>query len=209
MKGIILIRKFNTKTLLLSSALIAGLVFTTSNQVKADTTDTGDNTNVLQISHNDATVPAKASISPVASHDNQTLRQVAAANNASLEVLEKLNDNIDPDVPIKNGTPLYLPQNSNLFAQENDAVPHSLYVKYWSHLSPANRRAKAWIAQRESGGSYTARNGSVYGRYQLSLSYLHGDLSKTNQERTANRYVKQRYGSWVNAKKFWLAHNWY
>lgn len=40
-------RKFNTKTLLLSSALIAGLVFTTSNQVKADTTDTGDNTNVL------------------------------------------------------------------------------------------------------------------------------------------------------------------
>lgn len=41
------LRKFNTKTLLLSSALIAGLVFTTSNQVKADTTDTGDNTNVL------------------------------------------------------------------------------------------------------------------------------------------------------------------
>ena len=104
---------------------------------------------------------------------------------------------------------MYLPQNSNLFAQENDAVPHSLYVKYWSHLSPANRRAKAWIAQRESGGSYTARNGSVYGRYQLSLGYLHGNLSPANQERTANRYVKGRYGSWVNAKKFWLAHNWY
>ena len=197
--------------LLLSSAIIAGAIFVMGNQVKADTIENGKaaDTNALQIGHNDTVVPIKTSISPVASHDNQTLRQVAEANNTSLAVLEKLNDNIKPDDPIKYGTPLYLPQNSNLFAQENDAVPHSLYVKYWSHLSPANRRAKAWIAQRESGGSYTARNGSVYGRYQLSLGYLHGNLSPANQERTANRYVKGRYGSWVNAKKFWLAHNWY
>ena len=204
-------RKFSRKSFLLSSALIAGAIFAIDSQVKADTTDNGNigNTNVLQIGHNDTTIITKASISPVASRDNQTLRQVAASNNASLEILEKLNNNIDPDTPIKNGTPLYLPQNSNLFAQENDAVPHSLYVKYWSHLSHANLRAKAWIAQRESGGSYTARNGSVYGRYQLSLSYLHGNLSPANQERTANQYVKGRYGSLVNAKKFWLAHNWY
>lgn len=204
-------KKFNKKAFLLSSALIAGLIFTVNNQVKADTTDNGDSgdTSVLQIGHNDTMVPIKASISPVASRDNQTLRQVATANNTSLEVLEKLNDNINPDAPIKNGTPLYLPQNSNMFAQENDRVPHSLYVKYWSHLSPANRRAKAWIAQRESGGSYTARNGNVYGRYQLLLSYLHGNLSPANQERAANRYVRNRYGSWVNAKRFWLAHNWY
>lgn len=204
-------KSFSRKSLLLSSALIAGLMFTVSSQVNATTTESGDvgDTNILQISHNDAVIPNKASISPVANHDNQTLRQVAADNNTSLDILEKLNNNIAPDIPIKNGTPLYLPQNSNMFAQENDRVPHSLYVKYWSHLSPANRRAKAWIAQRESGGSYTARNGSVYGRYQLSLRYLHGDLSRTNQERTANRYVKGRYGSWVNAKKFWLVHNWY
>ena len=197
--------------LLLSSAIIAGAIFVMGNQVKADTIENGKaaDTNALQIGHNDTVVPIKTSISPVASHDNQTLRQVAEANNTSLAVLEKLNDNIKPDDPIKNGTPLYLPQNSNLFAQENDAVPHSLYVKYWSHLSPANRRAKAWIAQRESGGSYTARNGSVYGRYQLSLGYLHGNLSPATQARPANRYVKGRYGSWVNAKKFWLAHNWY
>ena len=197
--------------LLLSSAIIAGAIFVMGNQVKADTIENGKaaDTNALQIGHNDTVVPIKTSISQVASHDNQTLRQVAEANNTSLAFLEKINDNIKQDDPIKNGTPLYIPQNSNLFAQENDDVPHSLYVKYWSHLSPANRRAKAWIAQRESGGSYTARNGSVYGRYQLSLGYLHGNLSPANQERTANRYVKGRYGSWVNAKKFWLAHNWY
>lgn len=29
-------------------------------------------------------------------------------------------------------------------------------------------------------------------------------LSPKNQERTADRYVYGRYGSWVNAKRFWL-----
>lgn len=204
-------RKFSRKSFLLSSALIAGAIFAIDSQVKADTTDNGNigNTNVLQIGHNDTTIITKASISPVASRDNQTLRQVAASNNASLEILEKLNNNIDPDTPIKNGTPLYLPQNSNLFAQENDAVPHSLYVKYWSHLSPANRRAKAWIAQRESGGSYTAANSRYYGKFQLDVSYLNGDLSPENQEATADRYVAQRYGSWTAAKLFWQQNSFY
>lgn len=76
-------------------------------------------------------------------------------------------------------------------------------------LSKKEKAAKHWIAMRESGGSYTARNGSCYGRYQLSIGYLHGDLSPKNQERVADNYVYGRYGSWVNAKRFWLAHNWY
>lgn len=76
-------------------------------------------------------------------------------------------------------------------------------------LSTKERAAKRWIAMRESGGNYTARNGSCYGKYQLSIGYLHGNLSPKNQERTADRYVYIRYGSWVNAKRFWLAHNWY
>lgn len=76
-------------------------------------------------------------------------------------------------------------------------------------MSNKEKAAKRWIAMRESGGSYTARNGSCYGKYQLSIGYLHGNLSPKNQERTADRYVYSRYGSWVNAKRFWLAHNWY
>lgn len=76
-------------------------------------------------------------------------------------------------------------------------------------LSKKERAAKRWIAMRESGGNYTARNGSCYGKYQLSIGYLHGNLSPKNQELTADRYVYSRYGSWVNAKRFWLAHNWY
>lgn len=71
------------------------------------------------------------------------------------------------------------------------------------------QEAKEFIAQKESGGSYTARNGIFYGRYQLTESYLNGDLSPENQERVADAYVAERYGSWVAAKAFWLENHWY
>ena len=35
---------------------------------------------------------------------------------------------------------------------------------------------------KESSGSYTAQNGQYYGRYQLTITYLNGDLSPANQE---------------------------
>lgn len=76
-------------------------------------------------------------------------------------------------------------------------------------LSKHEKTAKRWIAMHESGGNYRARNGVCYGKYQLNIHYLHGNLSKKNQEKTADRYVYGRYGSWVNAKRFWLAHHWY
>ena len=75
--------------------------------------------------------------------------------------------------------------------------------------SSAEASARAWIVQRESGGDYNARNGKYIGKYQLDKSYLNGDYSPANQEKTAERYVKQRYGSWVNAQKHWQKHNWY
>ncbi|MFS0972295.1 LysM peptidoglycan-binding domain-containing protein [Enterococcus avium] len=69
--------------------------------------------------------------------------------------------------------------------------------------------AKEWIAQRESGGSYSATNGQYIGRYQLSASYLNGDYSAENQERVADQYVTSRYGSWEGAQSFWQANGWY
>ena len=69
--------------------------------------------------------------------------------------------------------------------------------------------AKSWIAQRESGDSYTAQNGQYYGKYQLSASYLNGDYSAANQERVADAYVNSRYGSWDNAKQHWVTSGWY
>lgn len=69
--------------------------------------------------------------------------------------------------------------------------------------------AKEWIAQRESSGSYTAQNGQFVGRYQLTNTYLHGDYSPANQEKVADEYVTNRYGSWDNAKAHWLTNGWY
>lgn len=69
--------------------------------------------------------------------------------------------------------------------------------------------AKEWIAQKESGGSYTAQNHQYYGRYQLTDTYLHGDYSAANQEKVADAYVHSVYGTWSDAKQFWLENNWY
>lgn len=75
--------------------------------------------------------------------------------------------------------------------------------------SSSSSSAKAWIANKESGGSYTASNGNYYGKYQLTKSLLNGDYSAANQEKVANSYVSSRYGSWAAAKAFWQANGWY
>ena len=80
---------------------------------------------------------------------------------------------------------------------------------YTSTVVGSDAAAKEEIARRESGGSYTATNGIYYGRYQLTNSYLNGDYSAANQERVADQYVADRYGSWSNALAFWNANGWY
>ena len=80
---------------------------------------------------------------------------------------------------------------------------------YSSSVSGNDATAKAWIAQHESSNNYNARNGQYIGKYQLSASYLNGDYSPANQERVADQYVAQRYGSWTNAQRFWEANGWY
>ena len=88
-------------------------------------------------------------------------------------------------------------------------APASTQSTYTSAVARSDAAAKAWIAARESGGSYTAQNGQYYGKYQLSSSYLNGDYSAANQERVADNYVASRYGSWTAAQQFWQGHGWY
>lgn len=78
-----------------------------------------------------------------------------------------------------------------------------------STSSSSEEAAKAWIANKESGGSYTASNGNYYGKYQLTKSLLNGDLSASNQEAVATAYVTARYGSWTAAQTFWEANGYY
>lgn len=73
----------------------------------------------------------------------------------------------------------------------------------------AEADAKEWIAQRESGGDYEARNGIYIGRYQLNEMYLDGDYSPENQEAAAEAYIADRYGSWQAAREFWEINGWY
>lgn len=73
----------------------------------------------------------------------------------------------------------------------------------------SSNSAKEAIAQKESGGSYTFTNSKYIGRYQLDASYLNGDYSIANQEKVADQYVAQRYGSWEEALAFHNTHGWY
>ena len=101
------------------------------------------------------------------------------------------------------------PQQQAPIAQEqtNNTVDSQTYYDYASDGSEAS--AKEWIAQHESGGSYTAQNSRYIGKFQLDASYLNGDYSPANQERVATKYVSDRYGSWSAAKAFWQTHGWY
>lgn len=93
-------------------------------------------------------------------------------------------------------------------AQTSYSAPATIYQAS-STGNGGEDAARNWIAARESGGSYNARNGQYIGKYQLSASYLNGDYSPANQERVAQQYVSGRYGSWQAAQAHWQANGWY
>ena len=80
---------------------------------------------------------------------------------------------------------------------------------YQTHNGFTASSIKEAIAMSESGGSYTATNGRYYGRYQLDLTYLNGDLSPENQERVFEKYINERYGGLQGAWDHWKAFGWY
>lgn len=82
---------------------------------------------------------------------------------------------------------------------------------YWyeSDDAEAEAAAKEWIAWRESGGDYDARNGQYIGKFQLSADKLDGDYSPEHQEAAAEAYIADRYGSWQAAQEHWREYGWY
>ncbi|GEN94634.1 LysM peptidoglycan-binding domain-containing protein [Pediococcus ethanolidurans] len=111
-------------------------------------------------------------------------------------------------VPATQKTTSTSSQNTNSNTQSSQATQNTASTQTTT-TSSSSSSAKAWIANKESGGSYSARNGQYVGKYQLSASYLNGDYSAANQEKVANAYVSSRYGSWSAAKSFWQANGWY
>ena len=167
-----------------------------------------------------------------------TLSEIAKTHNTTVEKLAKLNNIknihliyvdqvlvIDGEAPVASTTteaPVAevketsavsetVVEETTYEATYKPAAPvvEESYSAPASTVSGSEAEAKEWIAQKESGGSYTATNGRYIGRYQLTDSYLNGDYSAENQERVADAYVAGRYGSWTEAKNFWLNNGWY
>ena len=174
---------------------------------------------------------AAANADTVTVKSGDTLSQIADENNTTVSSIQSLNSlqNIHLIFPgqrlvinANNGDAAVSTQQSAQTTQQSAQTTQqstqttqqasqqqTMQTTQQAVASSSEQAARDWIASRESGGSYTAQNGNYYGKYQLSSAYLGGDYSAENQERVANSYVLNRYGSWANAKSHWLQNGWY
>lgn len=166
--------------------------------------------------------PAVANADSYTVKSGDTLSEIASTYNTTVEQLSSLNGISNVDF-ITVGQILELDSTASTTETTTSAATtddsssatsaaestDTTTTSYSLNLSSSDAAAKETIAQRESSGSYTAQNGQYYGRYQLTISYLNGDLSAENQERVADAYVASRYGSWSAALAFWNANGWY
>lgn len=158
------------------------------------------------------TVQSGDTLSEIASTYNTTVEQLAALNSISNVDFITVGQILELDSTAsttENTASAATTDDSASTTSTAAASTDTTTTSYSSNLSSSDAAAKETIAQRESSGSYTAQNGQYYGRYQLTLSYLNGDLSAENQERVADAYVASRYGSWTAALAFWNANGWY
>lgn len=150
------------------------------------------------------TVKSGDTLSAIAKEKNTTVDAIAKKNKISNVNLISVGQVLE--IEDANKTQKTTEQATT---SKTDTTQATTTVSASDGLSAEDAAAKEWIAQKESSGSYTAQNGQYYGRYQLTITYLNGDLSPANQEKVANQYVVNRYGSWSAAKNFWLANGWY
>lgn len=179
---------FKTKLMFIAGALFAGGLFATGTSVHAD-----------EVTY---TVQAGDTLSQISDqfyNDQAHVQSLATANHIEDARLIYVGQELKIDTDYKAKTS----------AKQATAPAKATEPTYTTNNGFTANSAKEAIAMTESGGSYTAQNGQYYGRYQLSVSYLNGDFSATNQERVADDYVAQRYGSWEAAWSFHLANGWY
>ena len=201
----ILINKINYKKFLLGASATLGVatfgVLSSNSCANASVR----NGNVITVESGDT-------LSEIATTYNTSIDQLVNDNNISnqdfISVGQQLNLAATNTTPVVNTTTQTASasqpvQNTTPTQSSPQSTTNS------SNLSSSEQAAKDWIAQHESGGSYTAQNGNYVGKYQLSSSYLNGDYSPANQEQVANEYCASRYGNWVNAKDHWVSVGWW
>lgn len=179
--------KKNLKTTI--AGLVAGISLLTAGVVSAETytVKSGDTLSEIAETHN-TTVEKLAEQNKITNLDFIHVGQVIELGDVTVKTVESSVE-----------------QTQSTTSSTSTATTST----YSSNLSAEDAAAKEWIAMKESSGSYYARNGIYIGRYQLTNTYLNGDYSPENQERVADAYVAERYGSWSAAKAFWLANGWY
>lgn len=140
-----------------------------------------------------------------------TNTQTANNNQIAIKVFNTSNkhDLIKSPFKIIENTKKHSKKKATKKAKSNVTTNQTQAQQHVEHYDSSFENAKNEIAQQESSGSYTAVNGKYYGKYQLDISYLHGDLSPENQEKTFINYCNSRYGSVQNALAFRQLHNWY
>lgn len=182
--------KKNLKTTM--AGLVAGATLLTAGVVSAET----------------YTVQSGDTLSAIALKYNTSVEKIAEQNNISNPNLIHVGQVIEvgETATAEEKPAEQAPVTTTTIAQEATTATTGAYT---SNLSAEDAAAKEWIAMKESSGSYDAQNGIYIGRYQLTNTYLNGDYSPENQERVADAYVAERYGSWSAAKAFWLANGWY
>ena len=159
------------------------------------------------------TVKSGDTLSKIAVTYNTTVEKLASTNQIAnvdfITVGQILELDSEATAPAATTTETAAVEAAPAPATVAAAPAETTTTSYSPNLGTSDAQAKEIIAQRESSGSYTAQNGQYYGRYQLTMSYLNGDLSAENQERVADSYVAGRYGSWSAALAFWNANGWY
>lgn len=158
---------------------------------------------------NIVTVQSGDTLSEIATTYNTSVDQLVKDNNLANKDFIQVGQQLNLTGSVNQQPVIQQPANQTANVSQPQTNQQPVDNTTSNNQSSSEQEAKEWIAQRESGGSYTAQNGQYTGRYQLSSSYLNGDYSPANQEQVADQYVASRYGSWIAAKNFWLSHNYY
>lgn len=210
----------NTKTTLTSVA-------STSNDNMADTSSKptlgSSNTSASSLTSSNSNVSNVASqrvsntLNKITSNSVQNTTQSVSSNdisnsNNNMSSASNSSSSNSSSVAINpsldGATPSFI-MNGTDFTAIHDRTPGYIWNEFYHPLSSLERKSKEFVAFRESSGSYKARNGYRYGRFQFMPSQLHYNYSKTNQERTADRYVANRYGNWYRAALHEYEDYWY
>lgn len=172
----------------------------TSNSCKADASTRNGNI---------VTVQSGDTLSEIATTYNTSVDQLVKDNNITNEDFIQVGQQLNLTGSVNQQPVSQQPASQTASVSQPQTNQQPVDNTTSNNQSSSEQEAKEWIAQRESGGSYTAQNGQYTGRYQLSSSYLNGDYSPANQERVADNYCLERYGSWQNAKAHWESMGWW